>query len=528
MSCESLGFTCPIRPGKVLVVGAGSSGLIAARHFKDDGWTVTIVEERGDLGGTWEAAYSSARVQNSGEQYRFADFPMPKEIRADRFPNRDQLRSYFKAYVRHHGLDILFNTRPSAMTYVREKAGWSVSLVGVGGGNDSATKEFYEFVILATGYCSKPYTPPLPGKETFRGIIHHSANLSRFTRSDFSALFMGKKVAVVGMGKSAMDLVECAHESGATEIQQIARRARWMLPFKIGPVHISHVVMTRAVSSMVPSWTHTTRIEKSLHKGTASVPAAFWKVIEKLFAWIHGFEKSSPLYPKEPVTNALTYSIGVVTPAYHRLVRSNSITFHIPASIPALEGSSIHLSDATTIPDVDVLILATGSRSTGFDFLPETISSALVEDDGVHLYRGMIHPDVPALAFAGINSSYMHFVTTELGIQWLLAHLRGTVPLPPPSAIRASLDADRDWKRLHTPKESHRSAVSACYQQYVDLLCADLGVPVYRKLKKWGWWNPIGWAAEVLGQLDPTDFRGVKDEVEARHGKGKQPPAVAT
>ncbi|KAJ3328867.1 hypothetical protein HDU93_001243 [Gonapodya sp. JEL0774] len=481
--------------GRVLVIGAGSSGLISARHFKEDGWTVSIIEARGDIGGVWDAAYQTARVQNSGEQYRFADFPVPKDIEFDQFPSRDQLRAYFRAYAKHHDLAIRYKTKPRAMRYQSgDNPLWSVTIAAEddNGRSIHISEEEFEFVVVAVGYGGKPLSPPIAGASSFRGKIFHSTDLSRFTTSDFRSLFQSKNVAILGMGKSAMDLVELASASGARGIHQIARRARWMLPYRIGPIHISHVVMTRA--------------------GAARVPKAFWIGIEKLFAFIHGLKKGSPLFPKYPITDALTYSIGVVTPTYHRLVHSNSISFHIPASLSSIsEPSTLNLSNGETIPDADVLIFATGSQ-LDVDFLPESVKRLLLEQDGVHLYRGIIHPDVPRLAFAGFNSSYMHFVTVELGTHWLLAHLRGTLQLPDYDAIHASLGSDRDWKRLHLPNDSYRALTSAVYQQYVDQLCVDMGIAVYRKRRAWGW--AIGWVAEIFGQLDPMDFNGVRREIE--------------
>ncbi len=63
----------------------------------------------------------------------------------------------------------------------------------------------------------------------------------------------------------------------------------------------------------------------------------------------------------------------------------------------------------------------------------------------------------------------------------------------------------RSWKRANIHFEPSRScAVNTRFQQYLDIMLADIDVSPYRKLP-----NVV---AEVFGPYGPADYAGVVDE----------------
>jgi len=55
------------KPERVIVVGAGMAGLVAARLLHDSGFAVTVLEARGRLGGrTWTDSSLGAPVDLGG------------------------------------------------------------------------------------------------------------------------------------------------------------------------------------------------------------------------------------------------------------------------------------------------------------------------------------------------------------------------------------------------------------------------------------------------------------------------------
>jgi dimethylaniline monooxygenase (N-oxide forming) len=164
-----------------------------------------------------------------------------------------------------------------------------------------------------------------------------------------------------------------------------------------------------------------------------------------------------------------------------------------------------------------VVVLSTGYLTPTFPFLPDLYRVLLeAETDGPQLYRHLIHPRIPRLAFAGFNHGYMHVPSAEIGTQWLCAYLRGELELPPVEEMERSIEHVRQWKRENIKFENARScAVSTRFQQYIDILLKELEVSPYRKLP-----NPI---AELFSRYEASDYKGVYEEYERAKSKRTAP-----
>jgi dimethylaniline monooxygenase (N-oxide forming) len=148
-----------------------------------------------------------------------------------------------------------------------------------------------------------------------------------------------------------------------------------------------------------------------------------------------------------------------------------------------------------------------------FPFLPQRYRDLLEgEPDGAQLYRHVIDPRIPRIGFAGYNHGFMHVPSVEVASLWLSAMLRGELELPSPDAMLASIEKIRTWKRANVNFEPSRScAVSTRYQQYLDVMLADLGFSRYRKS------NPF---SEMFARNAANDYAGLIDEFQQRRAKG--------
>jgi hypothetical protein len=141
------------------------------------------------------------------------------------------------------------------------------------------------------------------------------------------------------------------------------------------------------------------------------------------------------------------------------------------------------------------------------------------ENDGVQLYRHLIHPRIPNMAFAGFNHGFMHVPAVEVGMLWLSAWLNGDLQLPSADEMEKSIDTVRQWKREHINFEPSRScAVNTRFQQYIDILLQDLGLSPYRKLP-----NIF---AELFSQYGATDYAGIFEEYQQLRGSLRLPRKV--
>src|SRR5215475_12511205 len=115
----------------VCVIGAGVSGLAAAKAFSARGHKVTIIEKSADLGGVWEPArsYPQVQTQSPKDLYRYTDKAMPDSY--PEWPKGPQVHAYLADYARGHELNgmMRFNTAVAAMERRADgKPGWTLEL----------------------------------------------------------------------------------------------------------------------------------------------------------------------------------------------------------------------------------------------------------------------------------------------------------------------------------------------------------------------------------------------------------------
>ena len=205
------------------VVGAGSSGLAAAKNLKQHGIACDVFDKNDDVGGNWyygkpaSSIYKSTHLISSKPGTEYTDFPMPKDF--PDYPNHRQVHQYFKDYAHHFGLYdlITFNTGielilplPAGGTSPREEGRgegentptWQVTLST----NETRT---YGGVIICNGHNWDPKFPNYPGM--FDGLSLHSC---QYKTAD---VLTDKRVLIVGAGNSGCDIaVESAQNAAIT------------------------------------------------------------------------------------------------------------------------------------------------------------------------------------------------------------------------------------------------------------------------------------------------------------------------
>ena len=95
---------------RVCVIGAGPSGITAAKNCIQNGLDVTVFEMNDKVGGNWvfnsktghSSVYENTHLISSKAWSEFEDFPMPDSY--PDYPNHLQLQVYFEDYARHFGV----------------------------------------------------------------------------------------------------------------------------------------------------------------------------------------------------------------------------------------------------------------------------------------------------------------------------------------------------------------------------------------------------------------------------------------
>ncbi len=206
---------------RVLIIGAGMSGILAAHRLKQAGVPYVVIEKNEDVGGTWfENTYPGARVDSSNHAYSYSfaqkfDWPYhhsPQEV----------LLEYFSDCADEFGIrdDIRFNTEVDSVTYDDARYLWMVKVRDADGQEETIEAEA---VISAVGQLNRPKMPDIAGVGSFEGPAFHSA------RWDHSIDFAGKTVGIIGTGSSASQFIpHVADDAEAVHIFQ--RTPNWYAP----------------------------------------------------------------------------------------------------------------------------------------------------------------------------------------------------------------------------------------------------------------------------------------------------------
>ncbi|MEO3827018.1 NAD(P)/FAD-dependent oxidoreductase [Actinomadura sp. B10D3] len=228
-----LGMTTPNDP--VVIVGAGQSGLAAARAVRDAGMRPLVLEAGDRPSGSWPGYYDSLTLFSPARYSAMPGFPFPGD--PDRYPTRDEVADYLESYAAHLDVEIRTGTRVSDVEsrgrgfVVRTADGQAIPAAGI---------------VAASGSFGKPYQPVLPGQEDYTGETLHVAQYRDPKR------YAGQRVVVVGGGNSgvqvAYELAEVASVTIAT-LQPIS-----FMHQRIGGQDLHHWLETSGFDLLSGPW----------------------------------------------------------------------------------------------------------------------------------------------------------------------------------------------------------------------------------------------------------------------------------
>ena len=212
----------------VLVVGAGITGIYQLYRAREAGFSVTMLEAGGGVGGTWYwNRYPGARFDS--ESYTYA-YLFSKELFEDwawqeHFAEQPETERYLNHVVDRFDLrrHIQFGARVASAAYDESSGKWTVTV-------SDGTVFRTQFLVAATGVLSVPYFPDVPGRDAFRGESYHTG-LWPSTPVDFA----GKRVAVIGTGSSGVQLIPHI-AGGAASLTVYQRTANWCTPLNNAPI----------------------------------------------------------------------------------------------------------------------------------------------------------------------------------------------------------------------------------------------------------------------------------------------------
>ncbi|MFC5185791.1 flavin-containing monooxygenase [Actinomadura harenae] len=196
-------------PHDVVIIGSGFGGIGMAIRLRQAGVVdLVVLEKAGGLGGTWrDNTYPGAACDVPSHLYSFSF-----ERKTDwsrRFPPQEEILGYLWHCARKYEVlpRIRFGTEVTGAEWDEAESAWRVST--------SSGVVAARVLVSACGQLNRAVLPEIEGRDSFAGAAFHSS------RWDHGVDLRGKRVAVVGTGASAIQIVpELARAAGRLHVFQ--------------------------------------------------------------------------------------------------------------------------------------------------------------------------------------------------------------------------------------------------------------------------------------------------------------------
>eukprot|EP00931_Biecheleriopsis_adriatica_P043702 TRINITY_DN2496_c0_g1_i8.p1 TRINITY_DN2496_c0_g1~~TRINITY_DN2496_c0_g1_i8.p1 ORF type:complete len:585 (-),score=130.75 TRINITY_DN2496_c0_g1_i8:352-2043(-) len=475
---------------KVGVLGAGVAGLQVAEQLTLAGIHCTLFEKAGDVGGVWRSNYVDFGLQVPKELYEFPSHPFPAKHGS--FPRGPEVQEYLRDFARVKGIyeKVLLNTAVLSVTPLEGQRGWKLHFQKAG---EEVQQEDFDFVVVATGMYGTPFVPSVPGVENFRGLVMHA---EKFSDKEMAA---GKKVIVVGGGKSAIDCAVAAAKVAETSAL-LFREVHWPVPrYLLDLVPFKWGTYSRFGHATLPTHYDVTVLERFLHFLASPLKWLWWRLVELMFRFQFGL--SGDLVPNSRIDHDLFSGGQILSYEFRDMLRAGQVRAS-KGKIARFTESGIELSDGTEL-DADVVVFGTGFTKS-YAYLEANMQVRLNrQQDGLYLYRNIFPTQVRDMCFIGAETSTFNNILTQ-GLQalWLRRVLSSEVELPPVELMEAAIATEQKWKQSWMPKKGDRAAILQLHKmKYHDQLCKDMGVKHRRK-----GWNLL---AEIFAPYSAADYAGL-------------------
>lgn len=356
----------------------------------------------------------------SKHNYCFSDFPFPDDV--PDYPSHTHMADYIKSYAKHFGVSkhICFNTK--VVKIEKAPAGWKITSVQVNnkGKHQPEFKEaFVKFVAIATGHHVTPSMPQFEGQETFNGRIFHSVDY----KDAITNGLVGKKVVVVGIGNSAVDVAVNVTELGGEKPINISTRSgAWVVPNYIQGYPADHYACR--LFFWLP-WSLSNFVFELMVQSVFGSPWR-WNLNPKMHA-----RQTQP----------------TVSPTLIHHIQRRSIA--VKPNIASFRGDKVIFTDGSETV-ADAVVCCTG-YCIDLSFLESSIKDLVVKEstNKIKLFKNVFAPEIGAsLAFIGFvqPASGGLLSISETQARWFSELCKGAIKLPSTEKMCQEFEQDEQKK----------------------------------------------------------------------------------
>jgi cation diffusion facilitator CzcD-associated flavoprotein CzcO len=354
------------RHARVAIIGAGLGGIGAAIRLRQAGVTDFVILERATaVGGTWrDNTYPGCACDVPSHLYSFSFAPNPGWSHS--FSRQPEIWQYVEDVTDQHGLreHLVFGTEVIRADWEHGPAHWRLR---TNRGEITA-----DVLVCASGPLSEPSLPNVPGLAAFPGEIFHSA------RWNHSYSLEGKRVAVVGTGASAIQIVPRIQPE-VKHLVLFQRTPAWIVPRRDRRI----TEFEKRLYRQVPAAQRLARlgiyisresIVGGFTKRPAILKAAQRMALRNLARSVPDTELRAKLTPD--------YVMGckriLISSDFYPALRRPNVQV-VASGLAKVDGNTLTAKDGTSC-EVDAIILA-----TGFHAVDAPIAERLYGADGLSL-----------------------------------------------------------------------------------------------------------------------------------------------
>ncbi|KAJ3523518.1 hypothetical protein NM208_g12418 [Fusarium decemcellulare] len=344
-----------------IIIGAGPGGISLAYRLKHElGFhDFTMYDKLDGVGGTWRAnSYPGCGCDLQSHLYSFSFNPNPNWSK--QLCEQPEILQYIEDTV--DKFDIRKHVHPSVecigAEWLNDEAKWEVHLKDLKTGIEYSRKA--SVFVSAVGAISYPREVKFPGMERFTGHMFHTA------RWDHSVSYKNKRVAVIGNGCSAAQVVPAVAKDAAF-VKQYARSGQW---FHARP-NRNYTEVEKFLFRWVPLWQRALRLKIFLdadEETTTYFPTPRGikmrtEVEEESKRYINS--KVSPKYAKSIIPKfPLGCKRRIFDPGYLDSLNMSNVEL-LPEGIQEITETGI-ISSSGIKDDFDIIVLATGFQVSQF------------------------------------------------------------------------------------------------------------------------------------------------------------------
>ena len=397
----------PVRYTGVAVIGGGLAGLAAAvRLLREGRRDVLVLERASELGGTWrDNTYPGAACDVPSHLYSFSFAPNPGWSRS--FSPQAEIQDYVLAVARRYRVrrNVLLDCDVRGARWDADDRNWVL--------DTTRGRIVAPVLVCAFGPLAEPSVPDLPGVEDFEGTIMHSA------RWDHDVDLDGKRVAVVGTGASAVQIVPAiADRVASLEIHQ--RTPPWILPradraySRLERALFRYLPFTQRLARTAIYWAR-----ESQAVGLSRHP----ELLAPLQAAARGLLRAQVTDPALRRTLTPDYRIGckrmLISNDYYPTLNRDHVRV-VPGGVRGFKANAV-VSAGGEVHETDVVIMATGFHVTDSPMYERIVGrdgralADMFDEHGHQCYKGTTVAGFPNMFYligpgTGLGHSSMIFM----------------------------------------------------------------------------------------------------------------------